>query len=71
VAHGDSRRHDRGRHEPQPIVSVEAAQRTMFEAVRPAVSTTVDVDPHHGQPIVSHGYTVLLSNPDGSITDSR
>ena len=71
MAHGDSRRYDRGRHEPQPIVSVEAAQRTMFEAVRPAVSTTVDVDPHHGQPIVSHGYTVLLSNPDGSITDSR
>jgi len=33
----------------------------------PAASPTADVDPHHGQQIVSHGYTVLLSSPDGTI----
>ncbi|HKE88091.1 MAG TPA: glycogen debranching N-terminal domain-containing protein [Vicinamibacterales bacterium] len=27
----------------------------------------LDVDPHHGQCLVHHGYTVLLSNPDGTI----
>ncbi len=31
-----------------------------------------DVDPHHGQQLVCHGYTVLLSGPDGSISgDAR
>src|SRR5262249_22412183 len=29
-----------------------------------------DVDPHHGQHLVHHGYTVLLSNADGTITDA-
>src|SRR5262245_30637470 len=29
----------------------------------------LDVDPHHGQHLVHHGYTVLLSNPDGTIAE--
>jgi len=29
----------------------------------------LDVDPHHGQQLIHHGYTVLLSNADGSIAD--
>jgi glycogen debranching enzyme len=32
---------------------------------------SVDVDPHQGQPIICHGYTVLLTNPDGTITGER
>jgi len=31
----------------------------------------IDVDPHHGLPILCHGYTVLLTNPDGTITGER
>lgn len=34
----------------------------------PARVADVDVDPHHGQHIAWHGYTVLLSNADGTIT---
>jgi glycogen debranching enzyme len=34
----------------------------------PALDHVVDVDPHHGQQLLCHGYTVLLSNADGSIT---
>lgn len=29
----------------------------------------LDVDPHHGQHLVHHGYTVLVSNPDGTISE--
>ena len=29
--------------------------------------SAADVDPHHGQQLVCHGYTVLLSSPDGTI----
>ena len=29
----------------------------------------LDVDPHHGQHLVHHGYTVLLSNADGTIAE--
>src|SRR5438128_10275235 len=28
----------------------------------------IDVDPHHGQQLVCHGYCVLLTNPDGTFT---
>ncbi len=31
----------------------------------------LDVDPHHGQHLVHHGYTVLLSNADGTIEGGR
>src|SRR5262245_20693538 len=31
----------------------------------------LDVDPHHGQHLVHHGYTVLLSNADGTIAGDR
>ncbi len=33
----------------------------------PLLARVADVDPHHGQHIAWHGYTVLLSNADGTI----
>jgi hypothetical protein len=30
---------------------------------------TADVDPHHGLQLVHHGYTVLVTNADGTMTE--
>src|SRR5262245_46654140 len=39
---------------------------------RPSLTGPLDVDPLHGQQLVCHGYTALLSNPDGTVAaDSR
>jgi len=35
------------------------------------LARVADVDPHHGQHLVWHAYTVLLSDADGSITADR
>jgi glycogen debranching enzyme len=41
-------------------------------ANRPFLTGPLDVDPLHGQQLICHGYTLLLSNPDGTVTaDSR
>jgi glycogen debranching enzyme len=37
----------------------------------PSTNSLIEVDPHHGQQLVSEGYTVLISNADGSITGER
>src|SRR5215471_12508855 len=50
--------------------TVEGARSTAGEGAGPLENVRqgqLDVDPHHGQHLVHHGYTVLLSNPDGAI----
>jgi hypothetical protein len=37
----------------------------------PSTNSLIEVDPHHGQQLASEGYTVLISNADGSITGER
>ena len=37
----------------------------------PLLASVADVDPHHGRQLVCHGYTVLLSDADGTITADR
>jgi hypothetical protein len=41
------------------------------ETVRSGIDLTVHtpIDPHHDRQLVFQGYTVLLTNPDGSITE--
>ncbi len=50
--------------EPPRSATVERADP--LASVRPG---QLDVDPHHGQPLVHHGYTVLLCNADGTISE--
>ncbi|HSK08425.1 MAG TPA: glycogen debranching N-terminal domain-containing protein [Vicinamibacterales bacterium] len=55
------------KHEPSGRAANEAEPRLSVVLGR----GTADVDPHHGQQLVCEGYTVLLSNPDGSVTEKR
>jgi glycogen debranching enzyme len=41
------------------------------EMREPVLARVADVDPHQGQHLVWHGYTVLVSAPDGSIDAER
>ncbi|HEX5475116.1 MAG TPA: glycogen debranching N-terminal domain-containing protein [Vicinamibacterales bacterium] len=45
----------------------ETEHQTGPSAEPPSI-LAVEVDPHHGRQLVCHGYTVLLSNADGTIT---
>jgi glycogen debranching enzyme-like protein len=40
----------------------------MMRSARDLV-THAPIDPHHDRQLVFHGYTVLLTNPDGTITE--
>src|SRR5262245_2297200 len=50
-----------------PRVAESSATDPLLEPALP-LPRAIDVDPHHGQPLLCHGYTVLLTNPDGTIT---
>jgi glycogen debranching enzyme len=50
-----------------PRVAGSSATDPLLEPAVP-LPRAIEVDPHHGQPLLCHGYTVLLTNPDGTIT---
>src|SRR5690349_6197483 len=53
-------------HDVQQPKSTAVGGSDPLADVRPG---QLDVDPHHGQHLVHQGYTVLLSNADGTITE--
>src|SRR5690349_6425424 len=47
-------------------LSQAAPPSVVIEAARPIPTT---IDPHHDRPLAFQGYSVLLTNPDGAITE--
>jgi len=50
------------RADPHTPADVSEAQKP------PSLTSPLDVDPLHGQQLICHGYALLLSNPDGTVT---
>ncbi|HWK11824.1 MAG TPA: glycogen debranching N-terminal domain-containing protein [Vicinamibacterales bacterium] len=54
--------------ESEAAAPAHAADDAAKPLPEPSLARVVDVDPHHGHQLICHGYTVLLSNADGTIT---